>query len=726
MQRSICKQTVSAGLFQGGVLMKNGKLFSQNNIKVKNIKNKTKEKGKKKSVFDKLQRISVKLTIGLLIPVILLILYAAISYTISERTITRNYEKSVSNTLNAVGDYINLKLDFVEQKALEVGMISNIDVVYGAGSSEKSREESKNALEDVLASVTSVNPFISAIHILGSNKEVISTRATKETDIYKTFSQSDIGIEIQSDNLLSKWVGAHPELDEKLSFSYDIYNSDNYSLSLVSKLNNQDVFIIYDISKDLMLNILTENDIGQDSILGFVMEDREVLYGTDETSVFKDIKDYQEALSKEKSSGYTYTKYKGEDYLFIFNKSTTMEGMVCALVPRADIIGNVMLVKTITAIFVIAALLCSILTLILVAGGITRAISHLRKAVVQASTGDLTANFRTKRKDEFRILSYGIEDMMSNMRKLIGEVQEVGNKLSNSSSGLTDTSKHLLDATKDISQTIDNIEQGIVQQANDTEGCLVQMSKLSEEVNKVSDGTVGIEKIAENTKQIAKKGIDIMNELNQKAMATSDITQAVISGIHDFELQSRNIGDFIGIINDIATQTNLLSLNASIEAARAGEAGKGFAVVAAEIRKLADQSINAARQIHNIVLDIQINVESTTSIAENAKSIVETQSGALSKTIEVFHNINLHVNNLADNLNYISEGVKIIESAKKDTLLAVESISAISEESAASTQEVAATALNQIDAVEQLNHSAIELENDANKLQNAVKMFKIE
>lgn len=170
----------------------------------------------------------------------------------------------------------------------------------------------------------------------------------------------------------------------------------------------------------------------------------------------------------------------------------------------------------------------------------------------------------------------------------------------------------------------------------------------------------------------------------------------------------------------------MLSLNASIEAARAGEAGKGIAVVAVEIRKLAVQSVDAAKKIQNIVLEIQTNITHTVNITENAKNIVDSQTEALSKTVEVFNEINQHVTNLASNLNHITDGVKNIENAKKDTLLAVESISAISEESAAATEEVAATALNQIDVVAKLNLSAIELENDANKLEESIKMFRIE
>ncbi len=258
-------------------------------------------------------------------------------------------------------------------------------------------------------------------------------------------------------------------------------------------------------------------------------------------------------------------------------------------------------------------------------------------------------------------------------------------------------------ATRDISQTIENIEQGIVQQADDTEHCLTQMNKLSDQINQVYNNTHDIEQIAENTKVIAGEGIGMINELSGKSKATADITHNVIGKVEEFEMQSKHIAGFVTIINEIASQTNLLSLNASIEAARAGDAGLGFAVVASEIRKLADQSVQAANQIQNIVK--------------------ETES--LNRTIVAFNNINDHVKELVNNLNNVSLGIKTIENAKEDTLVAIESISAISEQTAAASEEMNATAINQLNSVELLRQSAAALASDSKKLEEVIKVFKI-
>jgi methyl-accepting chemotaxis protein len=234
------------------------------------------------------------------------------------------------------------------------------------------------------------------------------------------------------------------------------------------------------------------------------------------------------------------------------------------------------------------------------------------------------------------------------------------------------------------------------------------------------------EKIADYTQSVTNDGIHIIEELNDKSIATSEITQDVIIKIQEFEVQSKKIESFVNIINEIASQTNLLSLNASIEAARAGEAGRGFAVVAEEIRKLADQSIKAANQIQKTVSDIASQNKETVTTAKMAEEIVASQTEALKRTINVFNNISKHVNSLADNFKNILVRLDNIESVKEETLNSIQNISAVTEETAAASQQMNATALLQTESVERLRESIIVLEKDSKVLEESIKKFKVE
>ncbi len=681
----------------------------------------------RKTVVGYIRSIRLKILVGLLIPIVLLAIYGIISYRKSEEAIITNYENSSLGTINAVSDYLNFGLTVIQEKSGELLLNSDIGEYYNRpeGAAETNYINARSSVESEVQLVKKTNSFIAGVHMIGKEAKTVSSEAATQDSIYETFSKTAIVKAFEDKSVKYVWVGEHSDLDERVSNKRVSYNSSNYAYSLIRSMNARNGYVIIDVSKQKILDMFTEYNLGEGSIIALVTKDgREVTKGA-EDNIFAMQSYYKSAVEAEETSGFSYQQYNDKEYLFLYSKVGEIGATICALIPKATILEQVSGIKTLNNTFVTIAILFATIILIFVSGAVGIAIRFLSKRIDQAATGDLTTNFDTKRKDEFLHLAKGIGNMLADMRKLIGQVQEIGGKVSTSAGGVSENSEKLLIATKDISRTIDDIEQGIVQQASDTEQCLLQMASLSDQINQVYTNTNEIGQIANDTKKIASEGIVIIDELNNKAKATTNITHNVIVKIQEFETQSKEIGGFVNIINDIAAQTNLLSLNASIEAARAGEAGRGFAVVADEIRKLADQSVHAAKQIQNIVTTITDKTKDTVDTAIEAESIVGSQSDALNKTIRVFDNINDHVNNLASNLENISEGIVKIESAKKDTMDAIQSISAVSEETAAASEEVSATAISQIDSVERLRIAAQELAVDAKKLEESISIFKI-
>ncbi len=674
------------------------------------------------------QSIKIKLAIGLLVPVVLLALYGIYSYSKSESALRSNYEKRANDTVNAISTYLNLGFVTIDKSTMELSLDVKVsDFLHD--DYEKSMGSSKT-IEDINQRIglgKQMNNFIANIHLIGVNGIDMSTTGTLKEKLYDAVSSSEINDRLRKNKAQFVWMGKHSELDKIMLGTGDPYSTSDYATSIIRRLNNSRGFIIIDVSTEGLEKTLSQYNLGKNSVLGYITSDgRETLAGKeDQKAIFEKLPYYQKALKGNKQSGFTYEKYKGKSYAFVYSKLKDTDGMVCALIPKSTILGQITEMKVTSIIFVGLSCLFAIIIVVIIAGGVTRVISTMNRSIAKVAQGDLTAHFDTKRKDEFQALSSGITDMMQGIRTLIGEVQDVGGTVSGSAEGLSSTASDLLYATKGISRTIDEIGQGIVQQAEDAERCLVQMSNLSDQINQVYTNTNEIEQIANNTQVVASEGKNIIDELNDKSKATSEITQDVIHKIQEFKVQSKKIEGFVNIIDNIASQTNLLSLNASIEAARAGEAGKGFAVVAEEIRKLADQSVNAAKQIQNTVKDIDNQNKVTVSTAERAESIVASQTEALNKTVQVFDNISSHVNDLALNLNDILKRLKAIESAKDDTLNAIQNISAVTEETTASSEEVNATALNQVDSVEHLQAAAKVLEEDARKLEDAIRFFKI-
>lgn len=677
-----------------------------------------------KGLLNKLLETRTKIILTVLVPVVFMAVYGFVSYNQSSKAITSSYEANMNQTVEAVSNYIGLGLSTVQDKAVELMIGTSVSNYYVRINKEDTIEDFnnlKNLQQDAMV-VDQTNDFVSDVYFFANTGKPVVTNGSAPADLYDQFLATDEGKTLASKKLASKWVGSHSSLDEILG-----RDGTKYSMAIVTRMNTANGFIIIDIDKKEIKKSLESITNVKGSIAAVIAPDGKETNTTESgDEVFSNTDFYKASLNSKETDDSKYVTYNGSSYLYVYNSIGETGSLVCALIPKAEILKKVNALKVLNIIFVLVSSLLAIIIGYVIAVGIGKAIRKLMVSISKAAKGDLTVTFDTRKKDEFGVLAKSLDDMTSSMKQLIGEVYQVGTKVTQSSVELSQTSDQILTSTKGISLTIDEIEGGVVQQADDTEKCLGQMSRLSDQISQVYTNTHEIEKKAMDTRDVVGEGLVTIDELGEKAKATSEVTQTVIKSIEELEVKSRSISSFVGIINEIASQTNLLSLNASIEAARAGEAGRGFAVVADEIRKLADQSVEAVRQIQDIVKDIQNKTQGTVESAKEAGEIVNSQTDALNKTISTFEKINTYVGGLVSNLDNIAVGVKGIESAKEDTLDAIQSISAVSQETAAASEEVSATANMQISAVENMSHSATELAEDAKNLEKAIKSFKID
>jgi len=677
--------------------------------------------------------IRMKLIGSFFIPVLLIILLGVVSYSKASEGIIANYEAANLTSVNMIGRYFSLEFQNIVSRVAEVCADEDLKQYYSGALQDKPMDEIK-AVDNLYRRINNIegaDKNIEGIYIFGNYGKGITGDGPFEIKSHSDFKESYEAKTLSQSGQTSIWLGSHPYIDTNFSKN-GANNKNNYSLTYINNFVDARIqrsgYIVVDIKKNFITDTLAEANFGPGTISGLVTKDgREIIYG-DNIDDFSYINYdfYTRAMENKDVQGSEYVNYNGETYLFLYAKIAAANAILCTLIPESLILEQVKDVRTVTVAFVILAAIIAVLIGSLISLGIANVVKKTNKVLAQVAEGDLTPHLNITRKDEFDVLANSINHMISSMRELIRKMMDASGTVSNSSEDVTETSNLLFRATKDISMTVNDIEQGITQQAQDTESCLVQMSNLANQINSVHENTNEIEKIAVDTKEIIGQGILVVDNLGEKAKGTSEITQIVIEDIENLEKQSGMISSIIGTINEIADQTNLLSLNASIEAARAGEAGKGFAVVATEIRKLAEQSSGAANKIKNIITQIQDQTKKTVATARQAEDIVASQEEALSSTVKVFGSINEHVERLTNNIQKIVEDIVHMEEAKNDTLSANESISATSEESAAAANELGVTVEEQLQAVERLNEAAMKLGTQAKDLEATVKAFRLE
>lgn len=672
--------------------------------------------------------IKTKLNVAFLIPVAFIILLGVVSYTKAASGIYNTFEASTATSLSLTGDYLGVVLNTMTNKAIQLNADNSL-TKYFSGAYKNDIIGEGRAFSDAAKKIYTfslADDFVKNVSVFSDYGNSISANGNPSKDLYTLFKKSKEGVNFDRMGKDSSFVAEHPSLDEIIGIS-----SEEYCLSMIYTLRNITNraigYVVVDLKTECAEDVLAKINLGSGTINGFVAESsKEVIVGeTEDGFKFTDQEYFKEAEKNVEVSGSKYVDYNGKQYLFVYNKVHNNVITLCSLIPKSTIVKQAEEVKIMTIAIVIIASIIAILIGSLMASGIGKIIRHTNLTLDKASEGDLTVSIGTKRKDEFHALTDGISNMISSMKNIIMKMSQVSATISASTEDVTDSSEVLLKASKDIATAVNDIEQGVAQQAEDAESCLAQMSGLAGQINAVYKNTTQIESKARKARDIIAEGMESVADLNIKAKDTSGITQVIITDIEKLERETRNISSIIETINEISSQTNLLSLNASIEAARAGVAGRGFAVVADEIGKLAEQSSIAAGQIGNIVKEIQERTKHTVATARKAEDIVRSQEDALENTVSAFDNINQHVGSLTANLKEISIGMTKIEQAKEGTLDSIESISSTSEETAAASSTLSGTAEEQLMAVESLNKATEKLLDDSRNLKDTVKIFRI-
>lgn len=688
----------------------------------------------------KINSIKIKLILAFAVPVAFIVVLGVISYNTAANAIIGNYEEANLSTIIKTADYYDVIFDNIISSSNEMAGNVTLKNYYSRMYKTDLFAEGNayNEIQKYFMNVIIGNDMIDNVFVMCKYGNDIRTYnpssvANTKGGFYEEFSQTEEAAKI--DEVKKGFFTRHNFIDSKskpeyaFTFGRQVYSNSTMACG----------YMYLDFNVEKINKAIQELDMGKNSIVALIIPDggeiagyndgenieisaadSDVVYVADK-QFFKDM-----MADSEKNDGFEYVDYKGEKYLFLYSKVEDTGFAICSLVPRTVIMAQALKIRNTTVVIVIIAFIIALLIGSVMASSMSSAMNVMMKQLKKASEGDLTVNVRLNRKDEFLHLADSVNNMISKTKDMLVETSGIAGELGNAADTVSGSSKVLLEATRNITTAISEIEKGVIQQTEDSDNCVRQMDILTDKINVVSDSADNIASDANEAIDTVNNGRKTIDELSEKAGDTVAITKDIITGIQSVDDATRRIESIIAAINEISDQTSLLSLNASIEAARAGEAGKGFAVVADEIRKLAEQSSESVNQIRNIIDDINNKTQSTVTTAMRASDIVASQGTALDKTVSVFNRIEEKVEKLVSELDYIRNSIEDMQQGKIEVIDIIESISSISEETTAMVEEVSATAERQVQAVEDLNTQAENLTSESERLINNVGAFKID
>lgn len=696
--------------------------------------NKKEDKGVILSFFSTLR---FRLIASFFIPILFIIILGIVSFERASKGIADNFEKAAADSINMAAQFMSFGFENVKDTSNQY--VSDTAVVnYMRNIGDKlAISNAKTTISRSISAKKTTDEFIGNIYMISDTAiSLTTTQLPIEDGFYKGFAETENGKFLAKNRMKVLWDGQDDYLDQKLQTG-----PGDYALRLIRSFGLQDSVLIIDIRTDTINKILADLSFDQTGFLALITQDgREVMdrirsvseekkKEVSEEVVFRPIISqesfYKEALAAEEPAGLKNVDFRGEEYLFLYSKIGDTGAMLCSLIPKSTINSQADNIKQVTIILVIIACIVAIVTAAILSLGIDRTIRGVNVKLKQAAKGDLTVKFTSKRKDEFHVLTSEIQTTFDNMKDLIWQVRKLSGEVSESSSNVSKTSELFLKSCEDISGAMNEIEQGVNQQAREAEKCLNQMDSLSRKIELVSDNSTEIGHIADNTKKRVVDGTVIADRLNQQTTSTISITKGIIHEIEKLAEKSSSINKIIKVINEIASQTNLLSLNASIEAARAGEHGRGFSVVASEIRSLAEQSEASVNEIKFIIDSILEDTSNMVETARKAEEVLKFQESAVRNTTASYQDIDESVEKLVVYLKQISENVDSINETRVSTLAAIENFSAVLEEIAAASNNVSQASGDQLSSVENLNDSVGKLDANAEQLVREIRKFKV-
>lgn len=412
-------------------------------------------------------------------------------------------------------------------------------------------------------------------------------------------------------------------------------------------------------------------------------------------------------------------------YYPILDKNGKMVGVVGADYDATGIYKIMQKNKRDAIIIVLVTLLITILMSAVFARHILKPLQALVNHVNLISHGDLTAALQTTDKGEIGQLTDAFNAMTGNLHKLIKQVAQSADTLTASAEQSAATADQSAQAAAHISTSAMEVAEG----AED------QVRSVNETLNIVEQMTVAIQHVAANADTATDFSIKTINAANNGETAlrsaidqVSSIENTVSTSaliVTRLGERSHEIGQIVNTISGIASQTNLLALNAAIEAARAGEQGRGFSVVAEEVRKLAEQSQEAAKQIAGLITEIQ--TETANAVASMTNGTREAQKGinVVNDAGAKFQEIVFHLSEMSKQIANISASTRQIASGSDQIISSVRKIDEVSKAATYRAQEVSAATEEQSSSLEEIATFSQNLEKMAEELNGAIKSFKI-
>ncbi|MTV48744.1 HAMP domain-containing protein [Heliobacillus mobilis] len=382
--------------------------------------------------------------------------------------------------------------------------------------------------------------------------------------------------------------------------------------------------------------------------------------------------------------------------------------------------------KRIMGIYAVTLLLLTAIILY-VANNIVKPIGKTVQEIEKVAAGDLSPNGNSDRTNgkEFTLLAKTIDGMATKLRELVTQINHSANELAFSAQELMEGATQSVLTVNQVNDSVVMIADGAALQSDAVDKANQVIEKMVQDIQQVGNMATVFGSLTDKAVQVTQKGGQVVTSTVEKMMEIEETVLRSGTVVTKLGERSEEIGGIVDSISNISTQTNLLALNAAIEAARAGEQGRGFAIVAEEVRKLAEQSQEAATQIAQLVKEIQQETLLAVDTMNEGIDVVKSGVTIAQATGREFHEVELISDHIHEQMGLLVASVENLVSGTCQIKDVMESVHRISTEATSQTQTVAATTEELVAMGDEVKESSKRLTQLANEMQGTINWFRI-
>lgn len=674
----------------------------------------------------KRQSISTKVSLILFVVIAIVLSFTAVIVNMYTKNIlTQNIEKEVALESKSVANQVN---NFFKGKGNLVDQITSNQTVLHYLNTAKTRDEAltNTYYKDMIQSLEATKNTDADIAMIW----VASEQGNFLTGTGNVLSNTDFDLNERP------WY--KPVKDAEGIYYTDPYMDQVFGKVILSvmkevKVNDKPVGIVaIDLFLDSIPSIMEQYKIGETGYSILLAPDGNIIYHPNKELIMKEPLTNETgdmgAIAKKMIAGENGLEEVtlGDKHYYAGYEPVKSAGWSVATAVTQDEVFMPLksMAKTVLITFVITAIILVAMTYFLLKY-MLKNLSNMSEMINKIAAGDLRHRLDIKSKDELGQVSNDLNGMLDNLNGLVQVVQENAAQVAASSEQLNVSTEQTAQAAQLVAGTVDSITAGTLQQSNNTKEATETVIKMSETFQTVSVDSDTVAKSSEEAVQKARSGEEAVVSVMSQMETIKETVNTAANIIAKLGERSNEIDQIVDTISDISNQTNLLALNASIEASRAGEHGKGFTVVANEVKKLAEQSKQAAGQIGDLIKEIQTDTDLAVDSINNGTHEVEKGSDAVQTAGVTFNEITSIVSQVSEQMKAISSSIQKLSSSTGYVVEMIQNVDDLADSARENFENVAAAAEEQTATLEEIASSSEELSSMALELQEAVSKFKI-